>query len=143
MSENGVSGQCLCGAVQVRAKVRIPALRACHCDMCRRHTSSMFMSVQTETGSVEVEGPVVRYASSPWAERAFCGTCGSTLWYGVPANDEINLAAGLFPDAAGQTMTQEFFHDRKPGGYAFSGDHTRLTEAETIALFAPDQGDSQ
>jgi hypothetical protein len=139
-----ISGQCLCGAVQINALVGTPALRACHCEMCRRHTSSMFMSVQTTPGSVAFSGPVSRFRSSDWAERAFCATCGSTLWYGIPEHDEINLAAGLFDNAAGQTMTQEFFIDRKPQGYALTGDHTRLTAQETIALFAPsDEGESQ
>ncbi len=102
------------------------------------------MSIQAEQGSVQATGPVKRFVSSEWAARCFCETCGSTLWYEIPEANEINLAAGLFPDAAGQTLSMEFFIDRKPQGYALTGDHTRLTADETIALFAPsDEGESQ
>ena len=37
-----IEGKCLCGAVTVSALVEEPNLRACHCEMCRKHTSGMF-----------------------------------------------------------------------------------------------------
>jgi hypothetical protein len=103
----------------------------------------MYMSVPTTPGSISVSGPVKKYSSSDWAERAFCDTCGSALWYATVHDDHKNLAAGLFDNAANNTMALEFFSDMKPAGYALSGDHKRLTTAETIALFAPDEGDDQ
>jgi len=141
MSE--LKGQCMCGAVSVTATRAEPVIRACHCDMCRRWTSSMYMTVPTEPGSITVTGPVKTYRSSDWAERSFCDTCGSALWYATIHNDHKNLAAGLFDNAANNTMKLEFFSDLKPEGYALSGDHKRLTAAETIALFAPEEGDDQ
>lgn len=50
------------------------------------------------------------------------------------------LAAGLFDDAAGHALTLEFFTDKTPAGYALKGDHTRMTEAECMAMFAPEEG---
>jgi len=111
--------------------------------MCRRWTSSMFMSVPTEPGSITITGPAKAYRSSDWAERGFCDTCGSALWYATVHDDHKNLAAGLFNNAAGNTLKLEFFSDLKPEGYALAGDHKRLTTAETIALFAPEEGDDQ
>lgn len=85
-------------------------------------------------------GPVKTFASSEWAERAFCGTCGSALWYRVtapgPHQGQTHMAAGLFEDAIGATLASEIFIDRKPTGYALAGDHPRLTEAEVMAMFA-------
>ena len=133
-----LNGQCLCGAVTVTAQRAEPALRACHCDMCRQWTSSMFMSVQMAQGSITVDGPVQIFRSSEWAQRAFCGTCGSALWYETVHDGHRNLAAGLFPNAAGTTLAMEFSIDHKPDGFALAGDHTRLTEAETVALFVGD-----
>lgn len=130
-----ISGQCLCGAVKIRAQIAEPVLRACHCEMCRRHTSAAFLSVQTVPGSVEVSGPATSFASSEWAERGFCATCGSTLWYGTVHDGARNLAAGLFEDAAGAVLVQEYFADQCPHGYAFAGTHERLSREETIALF--------
>ncbi len=134
-----IKGQCLCGAVTVRAKLDKPILRACHCDMCRRHTSSMYMSVSNDPASVVVEGPAKSFQSSDWAERGFCEICGSTLWYGTLHDGARYLAAGLFPDAAGVQMKIEFYADRCPHGYALAGDQRKLNTEETIALFAPDE----
>lgn len=136
-------GRCMCGAVTIRAAGGKPILRACHCDMCRRWSSSMFMSVPTDPESIEVDGPVRIFRSSEWAERAFCGTCGSSLWYMTFEDRVRQLAAGLFEDAAGGTLKLEFFADRKPHGYTLSGDHRRLSKAECLDLFAPkdEEGD--
>lgn len=136
-----IKGQCMCGAVTVRATADKPNLRACHCDMCRRWTSSMYMSLPTDPASIKVEGPVKTYRSSEWAERAFCETCGSALWYMALEDQTRQLAAGLFDDAAGNKMKLEFFSDNCPQGYALAGDHRKMSTAETIALFAPDEGD--
>jgi len=141
MSE--INGQCMCGAVTITATGADPMIRACHCDMCRRWTSSMYMSVPTVPGSITVTGPVKTYRSSDWAERGFCDICGSALWYATVHDTHKSLAAGLFANAASNTMAPEYFSDLKPEGYALSGDHKRLTSAETIALFAPDEGDDQ
>lgn len=137
--QNHISGQCVCGAVKVSATVTNPIVRACHCDMCRRHTSSMFMSLPTDPGSQIIEGPVKSFQSSDWAERGFCEVCGSTLWYGTLHDGAKNLAAGLFDNAAAAPLKLEFFVDQCPEGYAFAGDHKRLTTKETIALFAPEE----
>lgn len=137
-----ISGRCLCGAVTVTALVRDPALRACHCDMCRQHTSSMFMSVATVPGSIRVSGPAKSYQSSDWAERGFCENCGSTLWYGTTHDQAKHLAAGLFANAADAPLKLEFFADMVPDGYALAGDHRKLTTVETIALFTPKDGEA-
>ncbi len=135
-----ITGQCLCGEVTVSAVMSAPALRACHCDMCRRHTSAMFMSIKVDQESIEVHGPAKSFRSSDWAERGFCERCGSTLWYSTVENGERNLAAGLFPDAGGAEMKIEFFADMCPAGYALKGSHRKLTTNETLALFAPEDG---
>ena len=143
MSAEQINGQCLCGAVTVSATVTDPVLRACHCDMCRALTSGMFMSLTTDAGSLRFSGPFTTYTSSEWANRGFCGTCGSTLFYEIPALAERNVAAGLFKNAANAPLTVEFFADMCPQGYTLAGDHRRLSTPETIAMFAPVEGDDQ
>lgn len=138
-----INGQCLCGAVTITALTDHSNMRACHCDMCRRHTSSMFISVATDQASIKVNGPAKTFQSSEWAERAFCEVCGSTLWYGTPGDGARNLAAGLFDNGADTEMQIEFFNDRCPTGYALAGDHKKLTTQQTMALFAPQEDDTQ
>ncbi len=133
-----INGRCLCGAVTVTATVSKPMMRACHCDMCRQHTSSMFMSLATDPGSLVFTGPTKSFRSSNWAERGFCEVCGSTLWYGTVHDGARHVAAGLFENAADAPLKLEFFADMTPAGYALAGDHRKMTTEETIALFAPE-----
>lgn len=97
------------------------------------------MALKTDAGSIRVSGPATSFRSSDWAERGFCATCGSTLWYSLFETGETNLAAGLFENAGGAALNTEFFSDMCPAGYALSGNHRRMTTDETIALFAPEE----
>ena len=75
-----LTGHCLCGAVTIRvAGDHDPRVGACHCRMCQRWSGGLFLCFDAPAASVTVEGPVARYRSSPFAERAFCATCGSHL----------------------------------------------------------------
>ncbi len=138
-----ITGQCLCGAVTVTAQVTNPIVRACHCEMCRQHTSSMFISLATDPHSEAFTGPAKSFQSSEWAERGFCEKCGSTLWYGTKHDGVKNLSAGLFENAANAQLKLEFFVDNCPQGYSLAGDHKRLTTDQTIALFAPQEGTTE
>ena len=131
-----IKGRCLCGAVTVTATLSRPMLRACHCDMCRLHTSGAFFSIAADPDSIEVSGPAQTYRSSDWAERGFCPTCGSTLWYGTVHDGARHLSAGLFDNAGGAPLKLEFFADKCPQGYALAGDHRKMTTQETLAMFA-------
>ncbi|MEP1536473.1 MAG: GFA family protein [Paracoccaceae bacterium] len=135
MASKQISGSCLCGAIKVQAKVSKPALRACHCEMCRKLTSSMFMSINTDQDSIQITGNVAVYSSSEWAERGFCRTCGSVIFYSTKEDGARNLSAGLFENAAHAPMKMEFFSDNCPSAYALAGDQEKLTAEQTIALF--------
>ncbi|HEY6916812.1 MAG TPA: hypothetical protein VI381_04155, partial [Allosphingosinicella sp.] len=69
-----IEGQCLCGAVTARVRPTRAHIEACHCTMCRKWGGTALLSVQCGS-DVEIEGEahVVRYQSSAWAERGFCG----------------------------------------------------------------------
>ncbi|MFV2002818.1 MAG: GFA family protein [Paracoccaceae bacterium] len=134
------TGRCLCGAVSVHIVPDMDELRACHCDMCRRWSGSAFLSIHVPDGSLTSDGPVRTYKSSDWAERAWCELCGSSLWYRLctPGREFYGVAAGLFDKACGFALAKEFYIDRKPDGFAFAGEHKRLSEArmnEIIAAF--------
>jgi len=72
------------------------------------------------------------YDSSEWAQRVFCANCGSNLYYRFKQSADWYLWAGLFDDQSPFTIAQEIYIDRKPPGYAFAGDHPRLTEDEFL-----------
>ena len=132
-----MNGQCLCGAVTVEATPVRSAIVACHCDMCRRWTSAMYMAVQVEP-EFKATGPVKEYTSSDMASRAFCDTCGSNLWFRItedgPMHGQVQMAAGLFENAGGGALRLELNIEGKPKGYAFAGERRQMTHAEEMAM---------
>lgn len=142
MDERGqpIDGQCLCGAVKVRARPVRPNVEACHCTMCRRWSGIAYVGVQCGTDVVfDGEENVVRYRSSEWAERGFCGRCGSGLFFHYLPKGTYGLLAGLFPDDALLPLSEEIFIDEKPDYYAFAGDAEKLTGPEVMAKFGVGQ----
>lgn len=130
-------GQCLCGAVQVELTPPRATIEACHCSMCRQLNSGgpFFSLAHVGRSALRVAGEdrVTAYPSSDWAERAFCGTCGASLWYHFIPGDHYSLAAGLFDLPADYALTEQIFIDEKPTWYDLAQDTPKKTAAETIA----------
>jgi len=77
---------------------------------------------------------VKAYRSSDWAERGFCGECGTHLYYHLLPRDEYFLAAGLFAESAAFKFKRQIFVDRKPASYTFANDTEQMTAAQVFAL---------
>ena len=128
------TGKCLCGAVTFTASNINPEMHACHCAMCRRWTGGPNLSLQTGRVTFNSGADLIkRYSSSEWAERGFCGECGSNLFYRMKGQDDYIMTLGSFDDSAGFHLHGEIYIDSKPSCYAFAGDHSRMTEAEFMA----------
>ena len=84
-----------------------------------------------EEGS-QNEDAVGRYASSDWAERAFCGTCGANLWFRFLPTGNRSFLAGLFDEASRLPVSREIFSDEAAAWCALAGDHPRQTGPEVI-----------
>ena len=134
------TGQCLCGAVKFTGTCETTEHSACHCGMCRRWCGGApLFSVLCKDVRFEGEANITRHTSSSWAERGFCKTCGSTLFYLYKPKDAYFMAVGALDDAAEYRLAEEIFIDEKPAGYTFTGDHPRLTKAECMAKHAANQ----
>lgn len=137
------TGSCMCGAVRFTVKTSVTETAACHCSMCRKWSGGVFMAVQLPADAVEIDGEnlIRTFASSPWAERAFCGTCGSNLFYRVtaegPMQGEMHMALGVLDDPSDISLSTELFIDMKPDAYDFAQKTHQMTEAEVMAMFAP------
>lgn len=139
MSEQGKKqGGCLCGAVRFTVDEPVAEFEVCHCSMCRRWASGPFMAVDCGE-HVHFEGAenIVRYRSSEWAERGFCKTCGSNLFYHLTSGGGYQMALGAFDEQSGIRMRRQVFIDDKPDGYKFANQCDMLTGAEIVALYAP------
>jgi len=126
-----MTGHCLCGAVTVRvAGPHDPRPGACHCRMCQRWSGGLFLCFSADVAGVTVDGPVTRYASSDFAERAFCPVCGSHLWMRDNTGASYDLMPGLFDEARDQPLRSEVYADRAMASVRLQGDHRRATQAE-------------
>ena len=126
-----LSGHCLCGAVTVTvAGAHDPRPGACHCRMCQRWSGGLFLCFNAQADGVTIDGPVKRYASSDFAERAFCPVCGSHVWFRDTGTETIELMPGLFDAAAGWPLRSEVYSERAMASVRLTGDHARATQAE-------------
>jgi hypothetical protein len=102
-----VRGGCLCGGV--RYEVTAPFLRAnhCHCSRCRKHTGAAasaqgrvpFAAFRLING-----GELVAVFRPPGGgmSKAFCRTCGSSLFGGSwPEGPEVSIRLGTLDDDPG------------------------------------------
>jgi hypothetical protein len=126
-----LTGQCLCGAVTIRvAGAHDPRPGACHCRMCQRWSGGLFLCFNADADGVTVSGPVTRYASSSFAERAFCAVCGSHLWMRNSTGQSYDLMPGLFDALLDAPLRSEVYADRAMASVRLGGDHRRATQAE-------------
>ncbi len=136
------TGSCICGAVRYEIQGDVTKTGACHCGMCRKWSGGVYLGIEVPADALKIEGAdnISTYGSSEWAERAFCKTCGSSLYYRVtapgPYQGTYHLGLGGLDNPDGVELTEEIFIDRKPDGYAFAGERKTMTEAEVMAMFA-------
>ena len=130
------SGSCLCGAVRFTVASVEAHHHACHCGMCRRWVGGPLLAALATGVSFQAQESLRTYSSSEWAERGFCATCGSSLFYRLKPTDQYFVSVGSLNDAGELTLAREIYVDHKPAGYAFAGDRPRLTEADVLAEFA-------
>lgn len=132
-----LSGQCLCGAIRIKATGNSHSVGACHCKTCRRWGGGPFMDVECDQ-AVTFEGDehISVFNSSDWAERGFCRHCGTHLFYRLKQSGQHFMPAGLFDDPVGLVFDKQVFIDEKPAYYRFANETRDLTGAEVFALFS-------
>ncbi len=87
--------------------------------------------------SIQGEENVSVFQSSAWAERGFCKTCGSNLFYRLKQDNKYFLPAGLLESAEGLILDHQIFIDEKPDYYCFANETQNMTGAEVFAMSAP------
>ncbi len=131
-----MKGACLCGAIELTSADQ-NKVEVCHCRMCRRWGGGPLLAVHCGS-AVEFKGKVapVTYASSEWAERGFCPTCGTHLFYHLLESNEYIVPVGLLTNDSGLTMHSQIFIDHKPDYYDFTNTTETMTEAQVFAKFS-------
>jgi hypothetical protein len=138
MSESAQrSGACLCGSVRVITPAATHKVGACHCSICRKWGGGPFMSVNSGSDvSFEGEESVRVYNSSAWAERGFCGQCGTHLFYRLKKSGLHFVPAGLFDETGDFVLNHQVFVDERPAFYCFANETKNMTGSQVFAMFA-------
>ena len=119
MSGLAVIGGCLCGAVRFEAADARPTVTFCHCSQCRRTSGHHWAATRAPLAKFRLtkdEG-LKWFRSSDWAQRGFCGHCGSSLFYRLDEGDGIGIAAGSIDEPTGLAPGKHIFTASKGDYY--------------------------
>ncbi|MCB1662125.1 MAG: GFA family protein [Pseudomonadales bacterium] len=130
-------GKCLCGSIELEVELSNTEVAACHCSMCRTWSGGPMLVIDSgELKKISNESGITRYPSSEWAERGFCTTCGTHLFYFLKPNNQYHFPAGLLDAESAYNFSHQIFIDEKPEYYQFSNETKNLTGEEVFAQFS-------
>jgi hypothetical protein len=116
MSGRAVEGHCLCRAIVFEYDAEPNWTLYCHCESCRRGTSSPITTwISVPRSAFRFKQGAPRYfSSSPGVRRGFCATCGSPLTYeGERIPDEVHLYAAALADPSKVKPQRHVFVDEQ------------------------------
>ncbi len=91
-----LTGGCLCGAVRYRVTGAVRPIIACHCGQCQKWSGHTVAATKARLADVSIEGEdsVSWFRSSDQADRGFCKSCGSNLFWRPVGGDTLSIMAG-------------------------------------------------
>ncbi len=126
MSERleNVTGGCYCGNVRYLARQTSASVVECHCSQCRKQAGHRYASTITRRGDVDIDGEshITWFRASDEAERGFCATCGSHLFWRSLRDDSLAILAATVDEPTGLMVVRHIF-------VADKGDYYDITDA--------------
>ena len=118
-TSQSVSGGCYCGRVRYRASDVSRQVIECHCSQCRKQAGHRYASIEARSDAVEIDGAtnITWYRASPHADRGFCSTCGSHLFWKPSGEDYIGILAASIDEPTGLQMAKHIFVEDKGDYY--------------------------
>jgi hypothetical protein len=95
-SSRRLIGGCLCNAIRYECTEPPCDVHYCHCRLCQRafgNVFAVFGSLPTSALLFTRGGPQL-YRSTPYAERGFCGACGTPLTFRYLRSEWIAISIG-------------------------------------------------
>ena len=110
------SGQCLCGSVSFKVEMPTNWMAHCHCTLCQRTHGSAFVTwvgVNREQVSIDDrKGILTWFNSTKDAERGFCSSCGSSLFFRSKNwKDELHIVRANFTDSLDRYPQSHGYYD--------------------------------
>src|SRR6266481_9090840 len=115
-------GGCLCGSVSYVVSGKLRSIVACHCNQCRKTSGHYAAATQAEIGHIQiVQKSLTWFRSSNKAERGFCSTCGSNLFWREINSPFISIFAGTIDGPTGLKMEQQLYVESAGDYYEVPG----------------------
>lgn len=130
MTTTTLRGQCECGGVAFSVTGARPTVTMCHCGQCRRFSGHHWAATNAPFDQVTFtsDATLTWYASSDWAKRGFCSTCGSSLFYRMNDEPGIGIAAGCLDLPTGMTPGKHIFVADKGDYYTIADDAPHIAK---------------
>ena len=114
-----LKGSCLCGAVAYSASGSVESASHCYCTMCQKQhgvAAGTYANIARADLRIERGADLItEYASSDHGRRAFCGRCGSTLfWRSEETPERIAVTLGTLDGPFTEPVEIELHTDTKP-----------------------------
>ncbi len=110
MTDEAITGGCLCGACTYSTSAAPIDIRACHCHICQKATGAPFYArVRVPLDQVTINGPVGWYSSSEGLRRGFCPSCGTSLFSERATANSIGLTMGSLDNPDRFRPTEHIF----------------------------------
>lgn len=106
------TGSCLCGGVTYTLTGPLRDSVACHCLQCRKTSGHHVSATQVRPDQLTIskDDTLRWYQSSPQAQRGFCATCGSSLfWRHADDNGATSIMSGTLDGATGISTEKHIF----------------------------------
>lgn len=113
------TGSCLCGAVSFELYGALRGSVACHCTQCRKTSGHYFSATQVKDENLKItkEGGLKWYRSSSFAERGFCATCGSSLFWRKDGEGSTSVLTGTIDGPTGLKEIKHIYCEDKGDYY--------------------------
>lgn len=117
------TGSCLCGSVSFELRGHLDEVIACHCGQCRKQTGNYWSSTHSADKDLhfKTKTSLAWYRSSEKAQRGFCATCGSTLFWKTDGSDHTSVCVGSIDGQTGLKLAGHIYVDDAGDYYEIAG----------------------
>lgn len=122
------TANCQCGQLSLACTGDPVRISTCHCLDCQRRSGSSFAAqARFPTENVTITGEARHWTrfgdEGGQGDMYFCPTCGSNVFYRLPAEPElIAVAIGAFADPTFPPPQYSVYEDRKHAWVEIAGD---------------------
>jgi hypothetical protein len=130
-----LNGKCLCESISYTIEGDARDVVDCHCSRCRRHTGHFMAATGVDADRLLISGEDrLRWYATADVEYAFCGNCGSTLfWRTSRRPGYVAVAAGTLTPPTGLKTIATIYTDYASDYHSFD---------ESIPSYPEDRPDS-